>query len=178
MRQQKANSITSGVQRLTVGGRDADEAGVGGGLASADNGEGHWSQPEEDTAEAFPLRPPNMGGRGGRRRAAKAPDHHRRKAVAGGANGDGDVDDEGGRNFWSVDHMIALIRAKRDQDAQLQASGHAFAHMRTREWKWAEVQERLLKVGVDRPADKCRKKFDNRMQQFKKVHNFMRESGK
>ncbi|GBG69020.1 hypothetical protein CBR_g3720 [Chara braunii] len=177
MRRQREDSIMQGVQRLSVGGRGAGETGVGGGVALADDGEGDWSQPEENT-EAFPMRPPNMDRRGGRRRTAMAPDHRRRKGVAGVANGDGDVDGDGGRNFWSVDHMITFMRAKRDQDAQLQASGRAYARMRTREWKWADVWERLLKVGVDQSADKCGKKWDNLMQQFKKVHNFMRESGK
>ncbi|GBG59162.1 hypothetical protein CBR_g32178 [Chara braunii] len=74
--------------------------------------------------------------------------------------------------------MVALIRAKRDQDVQLQMAGHAFAQMKGREWKWADVRERLLKVDVDRPAEKCGKKWDNLMQQFKKVHCFQGESGK
>ncbi|GBG86936.1 hypothetical protein CBR_g44389 [Chara braunii] len=56
--------------------------------------------------------------------------------------------------------------------------GHTCAHMKPREWKWADVEERPKKVGVEKTADKCGKKWDNLMQQFKKVHLFHGESGK
>ncbi|GBG70720.1 hypothetical protein CBR_g8019 [Chara braunii] len=126
----------------------------------------------------FPLRAPNMGGRGGRGRASTNAGRRWKRPSVTFADAEGEGDGEGGRNFWSVDHMVALIRAKQDQDAQLQAAGHAFARMRSREWKWLDVRERLLKVGVDRSADKCGKKWDNLMQQFKKIHTFMGMSGK
>ncbi|GBG77658.1 hypothetical protein CBR_g24106 [Chara braunii] len=74
--------------------------------------------------------------------------------------------------------MNAIIRAKWDEEAHMQGMGHACAHMKTREWKWADVEERLKKVGVERTTDKCGKKWDNLMQQFKKVHLFQGESGK
>ncbi|GBG73464.1 hypothetical protein CBR_g16805 [Chara braunii] len=119
-----------------------------------------------------------MGSRGGKSRASASTGRRGKKVVAWGGEDEGDGEPEGGRNFWSVGHMVALIRAKRDQDAQLQASGHALARMWGREWKWAGVHERLLKVGVDRPTEKCGKKWDNLMQQFKKVHLFQGESWK
>ncbi|GBG65448.1 hypothetical protein CBR_g51043 [Chara braunii] len=94
-----------------------------------------------------------------------------------GSGGDGDGDAEEKRNFWSVEHIIALIRAKRDQDAHMQGMGHAYARMKPREWKWQDVAQRLKNVGVDRDAEKCGKKWDNLMQQFKKVHHFQSPSG-
>ncbi|GBG85647.1 hypothetical protein CBR_g40376 [Chara braunii] len=56
--------------------------------------------------------------------------------------------------------------------------GHAYARMKPREWKWLDVAQRLKKVGMDRDANRCRKKWDNLMQQFKKVHHFRGLSGK
>ncbi|GBG89991.1 hypothetical protein CBR_g50082 [Chara braunii] len=49
--------------------------------------------------------------------------------------------------------------------------------MKPREWKWNDVARRLKNVGVDRKAEKCGKKWDNLMQQFKKVHRFQQSSG-
>ncbi|GBG82991.1 hypothetical protein CBR_g36520 [Chara braunii] len=60
----------------------------------------------------------------------------------------------------------------------MQGMGHAYARMKPREWKWLDVAQRLKKVGVDRDADQCGKKWDNLMQQFKKVHRFQDLSGK
>ncbi|GBG66283.1 hypothetical protein CBR_g57882 [Chara braunii] len=50
--------------------------------------------------------------------------------------------------------------------------------MKPREWKWLDVAQRLKKVGVDREAERCGTKWDNLMQQFKKVHHFQGLSGK
>ncbi|GBG68897.1 hypothetical protein CBR_g3596 [Chara braunii] len=55
--------------------------------------------------------------------------------------------------------------------------GHAYARMKPREWKWQDVAQRLKNVGVDRDVEKCGKKWDNLMQQFKKVHHFQSLSG-
>ncbi|GBG82737.1 hypothetical protein CBR_g36266 [Chara braunii] len=44
--------------------------------------------------------------------------------------------------------------------------------------KWLDVEQRLKKVGVEREAERCGKKWDNLMQQFKKVHHFQGLSGK
>ncbi|GBG88863.1 hypothetical protein CBR_g48475 [Chara braunii] len=176
---QQEESITQGVQRLRVGERagQADAVG-GGGDVWTDGDEVECDAEEDDSGDVFPLRAPNMGGRGGRGRASTNGGRRRKRPSATSADAEGEGDGEGGRNFWSLDHMVALIRAKRDQDAQLQATGHAFARMRSREWIWLDVRERLLKAGVDRPVDKCGKKWDNRMQEFKKMHTFMGMSGK
>ncbi|GBG74164.1 hypothetical protein CBR_g17877 [Chara braunii] len=179
LRRQQEESITQGVQRLRVGERagQADAVG-GGGDIWTDGDEVECDAEEDDSGDVFPLRAPNMGGRGGRGRASMNVGRRRKRPSATSPDAEGEGDGEGGRNFWSVDHMVTLIRAKRDQDAQLQAAGHTFARMRSREWKWLDVRERLLKVGVDRPADKCGKKWDNLMQQFKKIHTFMGMLGK
>ncbi|GBG70556.1 hypothetical protein CBR_g6682 [Chara braunii] len=119
-----------------------------------------------------------MGGRGGKTRACARNGRRGKIAVGKGSDAEADADTEGGRQFWSVDDMIALIRAKRDQDAHLQGMGTAFARMKLREWKWLDVEQRLKKVGVNREAERCGKKWDNLMQQFKKVHHFQGLSGK
>ncbi|GBG68094.1 hypothetical protein CBR_g1215 [Chara braunii] len=56
--------------------------------------------------------------------------------------------------------------------------GTACTRMKPREWKWLDVEHNLKKVGVDREDERCRKKWDNLMQQFKKVHHFQGLSGK
>ncbi|GBG84806.1 hypothetical protein CBR_g39182 [Chara braunii] len=113
-----------------------------------------------------------------RRRLRPARNGRRGKKAAGkGSDADGDDDAEGGRHFWSVDHILALIRAKHDQDAHMQGMGHAYARIKPQEWKWLDVAQRLKKVGFDRDTDKCGKTWDNLMQQFKKVHHFNGLSG-
>ncbi|GBG58760.1 hypothetical protein CBR_g160 [Chara braunii] len=49
--------------------------------------------------------------------------------------------------------------------------------MKTREWKWEDVRGRLQSMGVTREVVDCGKKWDNLMQQFKKVHKFQNLSG-
>ncbi|GBG76579.1 hypothetical protein CBR_g22459 [Chara braunii] len=157
----RQESITRGVQRLRVvdDENDGDAPDVGGNdqdLNDDDCGGG-----EDDAGQASV----RNGGRG-------------KKAMGKGSDVEADGDAEGGRHFWSVDDMVALIRAKRDQDAHLQGMGTAYARMKPREWKWLDVEQRLKKVGVERKAERCGKKWDNLMQQFKKVHHFQGLSGK
>ncbi|GBG65541.1 hypothetical protein CBR_g51424 [Chara braunii] len=83
------------------------------------------------------------------------------------------------RDFWTVKHMIALIRPKRDQDLHLAGLGHNSGRMKTKTWKWDDVEKRLVQMGVtSRKAVDCGKKWDNLYQQFKTVLKFMGESGK
>uniref|UniRef100_A0A388KMP4 Myb/SANT-like DNA-binding domain-containing protein n=1 Tax=Chara braunii TaxID=69332 RepID=A0A388KMP4_CHABU len=179
MRSVREESITRGVQRLRVGedGHDGEDAG-----ADAhdpdwnDNGAEGW---EDDAANISPSKQAAaMGGRGGKTKSCSGNGRRGKRTAGKGSDAEGDVDGEGGRHFWSVDDIIALIRAKRDQDAHLQGMGHVYARMKPREWKWLNVATRLKKVGVDREADRCGKKWDNLMQQFKKVHHFQGLSGK
>ncbi|GBG83875.1 hypothetical protein CBR_g37745 [Chara braunii] len=125
-----------------------------------------------------PLKQSSMGGRGGKTRACARNGRRGKKAVGKGSDAEADVDAEGGRQFWSMNNMIALIGAKRDQEAHLQGMGTAYTRMKPREWKWLDVEQRLKKVGVDREAEQCGKKRDNLMQQFKKVHHFQGLLGK
>ncbi|GBG69201.1 hypothetical protein CBR_g3900 [Chara braunii] len=101
-----------------------------------------------------------------------------KKSMGKGSDVEADGNAEGGCHFWSVDDMVALIRAKRDQDAHVPGMGTAYGRMKPREWKWLDVEQRLKKVGVEREAERCGKKWDNLMQQFKKVHHFQGLSGK
>ncbi|GBG92735.1 hypothetical protein CBR_g56897 [Chara braunii] len=89
----------------------------------------------------------------------------------------GRSDGEGGRNFWSLKDTIALVRAKRYQDLYIAGMGTSFGRMKTREWKWEDVRARLQSMGVTRDAVDSGKKWDNLMQQFKKVHKFQNLSG-
>ncbi|GBG80252.1 hypothetical protein CBR_g30618 [Chara braunii] len=133
-----------------------------------DDGEGR----DDDAGYVSSFKQSSMGGRGGKTRACARNGCRGKKAAVKRSDAKGDADAEEGRQFWSVDDMIALIRAKRGQDAHLQGMGTAYAHMKPRELKWLDVAQRLKKVGVDREAERCRKKWDNLIQQFKKVHHF------
>ncbi|GBG63227.1 hypothetical protein CBR_g36996 [Chara braunii] len=120
----------------------------------------------------------DMAGKGGKSKPSGRNARSRAKKRQGkGSGGEGDRDAKEKRNFWSVEHIIALIRAKRDQDAHMQGMEHAYARMKPREWKWQDVAQRLKNVGVYRNAEKCGKKWDNLMQQFMKVHHFQSPSG-
>ncbi|GBG68312.1 hypothetical protein CBR_g2857 [Chara braunii] len=175
MRSVREESITHGVQRLRVGedGHDGEEA-VG------DAHDPDWNDNgaeggEDDAGYISPSKQAAaMGGRGGKTKSCTGNGRRGKRTAGRGSDADG----EEGRHFWSVDDIIALIRAKRDQDAHLQGMGHAYARMKPREWKWLDVATRLKKVGVDREADRCGKKWDDLMQQFKKVHHFQELSGK
>ncbi|GBG70865.1 hypothetical protein CBR_g8165 [Chara braunii] len=171
MRSVREESITRGVQLLRVGedGHDGEEAGADAHDPDGnDNGAEGW---EDDVGNVSPSKQAAvMGGRGGKTKSCGGNGRRGKRTAGKGSDAEGDVDGEGGRHFWSVDDIIALIRAKRDQDAHLQGMGHAYARMKPREWKWLDVATRLKKVGVDREAD--------RMQQFKKVHHFQGLSGK
>ncbi|GBG80889.1 hypothetical protein CBR_g31445 [Chara braunii] len=179
MRSGREESITRGVQRLRVGkdGHDCEEA-------VADAHDSDWNDNgaeggEDDAGYISPSKQAAaMGGRGGKTKSCVDNGRRGKRTAGKGSDAKGDVDGEGGHHFWSVDDIIALTRAKRDQDAHLQGMGHAYARMKPREWKWLDVATRLKKVGVDREADRCGKKWDNLMQQFKKVHHFQGLSGK
>ncbi|GBG89626.1 hypothetical protein CBR_g49416 [Chara braunii] len=179
MRSVREESITRGVQRLRVGedGHDGEEA-VG------DTHDPDWNDNDaeggEDDADYIlsSKQAAAMRGGGGKTKSCGSNGRRGKRTADKGSDAEGDVDGEGGRHFWSVDDIIALIRAKRDQDAHLQGMGHAYSRMKPREWKWLDVATRLKKVGVDREADWCGKKWDNLMQQFKKVHHFQGLSGK
>ncbi|GBG70717.1 hypothetical protein CBR_g8016 [Chara braunii] len=91
----------------------------------------------------------------------------------------GVVDATESRDFWTVEHMIGLIRAKRDQDLHLTGLGHNYGRMKSKTWKCDNVETRLMQMGVtSRKAVDYGKQLDNLYQQFKTVHKFMGEFGK
>ncbi|GBG89187.1 hypothetical protein CBR_g48894 [Chara braunii] len=117
--------------------------------------------------------------RGGSRAAKKLPEtrtgRRGKKGVEDASAGEGSKS----RDFWTVEHMIALIWAKRDQDSHLAGLAHTTGRMKTKTWKWDDVEKRLVHMGVtSRKAVDSGKKWDNLYQQFKTVHKFMGESGK
>ncbi|GBG73755.1 hypothetical protein CBR_g17095 [Chara braunii] len=174
----RQESITRGVQRLRVvdDENDGDTPDVGGNdqdLNDDDCGGG-----EDDAGQVSPSKQSSMGGKGGRVKVSVRNGRRGKKAMGKGSVVEADGDAEGDRHFWSIDDMVALIRAKRDQGAHLQGMGTAYARMKPRELKWLDVEQRLKKVGVEREAERCGKKWDNLMQQFKKVHRFQGLSGK
>ncbi|GBG85096.1 hypothetical protein CBR_g39557 [Chara braunii] len=176
------NTSHGGVERLHVGDRE-NEKETDDPPAEADDDNDDDDDNDVDCGEggdghASPSFQSDMAGKGGKSKPSGRNARPRAKKGQGkGSGGEGDGDAEEKRNFWSVEHIIALIRAKRDQDAHMQGMGHAYTRMKPREWKWQDVAQRLKNVGVDRNAEKCGKKWDNLMQQFKKVHHFQSPSG-
>ncbi|GBG41498.1 hypothetical protein CBR_g87819, partial [Chara braunii] len=77
----------------------------------------------------------------------------------------------------SVEEMLKLARAKRDQQAHFEGMPHNYGRMRNREWKLLDLQKRLAEVGVDRTTDDIGKKWDNVVQQYKKVQRYQNMSG-
>ncbi|GBG77628.1 hypothetical protein CBR_g24074 [Chara braunii] len=92
---------------------------------------------------------------------------------------DNDVDCGAGSPSLPATMLVRGRRKGRERGAVAKATGmgHAYARMKPREWKWQDVAQRFKNVGVDRNAEKCGKKWDNLMQQFKKVHHFQSLSG-
>ncbi|GBG65236.1 hypothetical protein CBR_g50027 [Chara braunii] len=86
---------------------------------------------------------------------------------------------KGGSPSLPAAMLVRRRRKGRERGAVAKATGmgHAYAQMKPQEWKWQDVAQRLKNVGVDRNAEKCGKKWDNLMQQFKKVHPFQSPSG-
>ncbi|GBG70347.1 hypothetical protein CBR_g6475 [Chara braunii] len=177
LRSAHTSSITRGVARMSVGGDNVFvDCDAGGGEEIAVD-EGRDDNDEDDDGE-MEIRPV-----GRKRRGSTATTKVResrtgrkgKKCAEESSAGDGTKS----RDFWILEHMIALIRAKRDQDAHLAGLGHNYGRMKTKTWKWEDVEKRLVQMGVtSRKAVDCGKKWDNLYQQFKSVHKFMGESGK
>ncbi|GBG75768.1 hypothetical protein CBR_g21012 [Chara braunii] len=179
LRGDREDAIMRVVRQLHVGISDADKEAT----VEVDNFEDINEEGENDEEAVVDIRPvgrTSMGGRGRSKKASAAHGRGTKKTASSGSDGElqGDMDVNGERNFWLVEHMVALVRAKQNQDGHLEGMGHTFARMKPREWKWQDVHERLKKVGVARSDENCGKKWDNLMQQFKKVHRFMQECGK
>ncbi|GBG61769.1 hypothetical protein CBR_g23283 [Chara braunii] len=179
LREGREEAIRRGVERLRIDrpAKEVEEPDAGLPFEEDDDenegeggdGNGGYASPSENS---------DVGVKGGNTKAKSGNGRGRpKKPQAKQNDGDGNGKAKEKRNFWSVERIIALIRAKHDQDAHLQGMGHVYGRMKAREWKWNDVARRLKNAGVDRKADKCGKKWDNLMQQFKKVHHFQSPSG-
>ncbi|GBG72975.1 hypothetical protein CBR_g12694 [Chara braunii] len=178
IREGREEAIRRGVERLRMDRQAEEVEEPHAGLPSEDDDDdGAGEAGDGNGGYASPSQNSDGGGKGGKTKATSGNGRGPKKAQAKANDGEGDGDPEEKRNSWSVEHIIALIWAKRDQDAHLQGMGHAYARMKPREWKWNDVARRLKNVGVDRKLEKCGKKWDNLMQQFKKVHHFQSPSG-
>ncbi|GBG71537.1 hypothetical protein CBR_g8955 [Chara braunii] len=177
LRSANTSSIMRGVARINVGAENVfvDCDGGGGEEIAVDDG---GDDNEEDDNDEMEIRPVGRK-RGGSRATTKVREsctgRKGKKCAEESSAGDGTKS----RDFWTVEHMIALIRAKRDQDLHLAGLGHNYGRMKTKTWKWDDVEKRLVQMGVTgRKVVDCGKKWDNLYQQFKSVHKFMGESGK
>ncbi|GBG76933.1 hypothetical protein CBR_g23147 [Chara braunii] len=175
LRSTNTAGITRGVARIGVGAEDEfEDCGGGGGeeIAADDDGD---DNDEDDEMEIHPV---------GRKRGgstARTKVRESRKGGKGKKCGEESSAGDGTKNrdFWTVEHMIALIRAKRDQDSHLAGLGHNYGRMKTKTWKCEDVEKRLVQMGVtSRKVVDYGKKWDNLYQQFKSVHKFMGESRK
>ncbi|GBG91324.1 hypothetical protein CBR_g52210 [Chara braunii] len=151
--------------------------GAGGEDLSAGDG-GNDNDNDDDDDGGMEIRPLGKK-RGGPRATSKSSEP---RAGRRGEKTAGDASAGGGAkswDFWTVEHMIDLVRAKSDQDLHLAGLGHNMGRMKTKTWKWADIESRLVQMGVTtRQADDCGKKWDNLYVQFKIVHKFMGESRK
>ncbi|GBG86649.1 hypothetical protein CBR_g41711 [Chara braunii] len=142
---------------------------------SRDGGNDNDDDDDDGEMEIRPLGMKRGGPRATRKSSEPRAGRRGKKTEGDASAGDGAKS----RDFWTVEHMIALVRAKRDQDLHLAGLGHNMGRMKTKTWKWADIESRLVQMGVPtRKADDCGKKWDNLYMQFKIVHKFMGESGK
>ncbi|GBG91203.1 hypothetical protein CBR_g52085 [Chara braunii] len=142
--------IRRGVERLCVGDQE-NEKETDDPLAEADDdddGDNDVECGEGGVGHASPSLQSDMAGKGGKSKPfGRNARPQAKKGQGKGSDGDGDGDG-------------AHIRP--DETAGMEM---------------AIVVQRLKNVGVDRDAEKCGKKWDNLMQQFKKVHHFQSPSG-
>ncbi|GBG79868.1 hypothetical protein CBR_g30134 [Chara braunii] len=176
-RQSSTSAITRGVAKINVRADDTPDDCDGAGGEDLSAGDGGNDNDEDDDGE-MEIRPLGKK-RGGPRVTSKSSEPRagrRGKKTVGDASAG---DEAKSKDFWTVEHVIALVRAKRDQDLHLAGLGHNMGRMKTKTWKWADIESRLVQMGVTtRKADDCGKKWDNLYMQFKIVHKFMGESGK
>ncbi|GBG58718.1 hypothetical protein CBR_g119 [Chara braunii] len=153
MRRAAAENITTGVSRLRVGTDvDADD----GRRASGDESPDSRYEDDAEDGEGLEIRP--VAARGGRRGGRG---RQQRGESRGGRGSKAPVGDKGGKHpSWSVEEMLKLARAKRDQQAHFEGIPHNYGRMRDRE-----------------ATDDIGKKWDNVFQQYKKVQRYQSMSG-
>ncbi|GBG83483.1 hypothetical protein CBR_g37195 [Chara braunii] len=168
--------ITRGVAKMNVRGHDmvVDCDGGGGEDCTTVVGDNDNGENDDGDMEIRPLGRKRGGTRATDKSMEPCAGRKSKQAVDDMSTGDG-----GSRDFWTVDHMIALVWAKRDQDLHLAGLGHNYGQMKSRTWKWDDVEKRLMKVGVTtRKAEECGKKWENMYQQFKSVRGGKRRNVK
>ncbi|GBG66181.1 hypothetical protein CBR_g57063 [Chara braunii] len=165
-RQASTSSITRGVAKINVGANDifGDCDGAGGEDCAADDGGNDNDEDDDGEMEIRPVGRKRGGSRATNKFTEPRAGQRGKKGVEDTSAGEGAKR----RDFWIVEHMIALIRAKRDQDLHLAGQGHNSGRMKTKTWKWDDVEKRLVQMGVtSRKVVDYRKKWDNLYQQFK-----------
>ncbi|GBG66000.1 hypothetical protein CBR_g54979 [Chara braunii] len=166
-----------GVANITGGADDilGDEDGAVAEDCEVDDGAGKDDEEDDEEMEIHPVGRKRGGSRAAKKLSETRTGRKGKNGVEDASAGEGSKS----QDFLTVEHMIALIRAKRDQDSHLAGLAHTTGRMKTKTWKWDDVEKRLVHMGVtSRKAVDCGKKWDNLYQQFKIVHKFMGESGK
>ncbi|GBG86454.1 hypothetical protein CBR_g41449 [Chara braunii] len=169
MRCAATENITTGVSRLRVGSDvDADDSR----RASGDESQCSCYEEDAEDGEGLEIRP--VAARGGRRGGRG---RQQRGESRGGRGSRAPVGNKGGKHpAWSVEEMLKLAPAKRDQQAHFEGMPHNYGRMRNMESKLLDLQKRLAEVGVDRTTDDIGKKWDNIFQQYKKVQRYQNMS--
>ncbi|GBG81641.1 hypothetical protein CBR_g32634 [Chara braunii] len=157
-RQASTSGITRGVAKINVGANDifGDCDGAGGEDCTADDGANDNDEDDDREMEIRPVGRKWGGSRATNKFTKPRAGRRGKKGVEDTSAGEGAKS----RDFRTVEHMIALIRSKSDQDLHLAGLGHNSGRMKTKTWKWDDVEKRLLQMG------------------FKTMHKFMGESGK
>ncbi|GBG84717.1 hypothetical protein CBR_g39093 [Chara braunii] len=163
-------NITRGVSNMRAHSNGGDDDGGGG-----DDADERFREDVEagDDDDDTPIRP--LGKTGGRGRGRS------RGAVRGRSIGRGDrggVSDDGGKSatYWSPE--MQLVRCKREQEMHLAGLGHNYGRMRTKEWKWDDIAQRMANAGKPKDAEDSMKKWDNIFQNYKKIQRFQNASGR
>ncbi|GBG86084.1 hypothetical protein CBR_g40987 [Chara braunii] len=131
-----------------------------------------WEDEAED-ADELEIRPMAVRGRG------RGGGRHQHKVVShAGHESKGFVGEKGDKHpTWSVEKMLKLTRAMRDQQAHFAGMPHNYGRMRNKESKQQDLHKRLVEVGVNKTTDNIDKKWDNLFQQYKKVQRYQNTSG-
>ncbi|GBG73100.1 hypothetical protein CBR_g12816 [Chara braunii] len=134
LREGREEAIRRGVEHLRMDRQAKEVEEPDAGLPSEEDDDDSEEGGDGNGGHASPSENSDMGGKGGKTQARSGNGRGRpKKAQAKPNDVDGDGEAEEKRKFWSVEHIIALIRAKRDQDAHLQGMGHVYSRMKARE---------------------------------------------
>ncbi|GBG77167.1 hypothetical protein CBR_g23493 [Chara braunii] len=144
---------------MHVGAQDTIVDNDNGGPEDSGGDDGANDHDEEDEDAGMEIRP--LGRKRGVRSATKKCSEARagrkgKKAAEDTSAGEGSKS----RDFWSVDHMIALVRAKRDQDVHLAGLGHNYGRMKSRTWKCDDTEKRKEKESDFRMGERVYREME------------------